>query len=107
MKKTIQTVTTTLGGVSSKTIATFDTITNETTKHLGTLETYVAPTRENFASKYPGLFALLVTFGVVATFLGLEQILLASAILERYPFIILALGVSILTLTGTLYKKLR
>ena len=52
------------------------------------------------------LFSFLATLGVIMTFLGIEQILLTADILERHPMLILALGVAILALTGTLYKKL-
>lgn len=70
------------------------------------LDTLLTPTRQSVAARYPTLFTLLGTFGAAATFLGFEQLLLASSLLERYPLLILLVGLGILALTGTLYKKL-
>jgi uncharacterized integral membrane protein len=96
IKQTIETtVTSTLDSIDSKVI--------EATKKIDTL---VSPTRSTFAKRYPTLFSLLATVGVIMTFLGIEQLLLTADILERHPMLILALGVAILALTGTLYKKL-
>ncbi len=86
--------------------STLDTI--DTTVISGTqkIDTLVSPTRSTFAKRYPTLFSLLATSGVIMTFLGIEQLLLTADILERHPMLILALGIAILALTGTLYKKL-
>jgi hypothetical protein len=94
-KKFEQTVSQTLDSVDS-TVAT-------TTERLHRL---VDPARSTFAKRYPTLFSLLATLGVAMTFLGVEQVLLASSLLEQYPVLILAIGIGILALTGTLYKKL-
>ena len=82
---------------------TLDTTVGEATKKLDTL---VNPHRKNFANRYPTLFSILATLGVIMTFLGIEQLLLTASLLERHPVIILAFGIALLTLTGTLYKKL-
>ncbi len=96
IKKTFETtVTTTLDSIDSTVV--------EATKKIDTL---VSPTRSTFAKRYPTLFSLLATLGVIMTFLGIEQLLLTADILERHPMLILALGIAILALTGTLYKKL-
>ncbi len=96
IKKSFEnTVTSTLDSIDSTVV--------EATKKIDTL---VSPTRSTFAKRYPTLFSILATLGVIMTFLGIEQILLAADILERHPMLILALGVAILALTGTLYKKL-
>lgn len=87
----------------SSTLDSIDSTVVEATKKIDTL---VSPTRSTFAKRYPTLFSLLATLGVIMTFLGIEQILLTADILERHPMLILALGVAILALTGTLYKKL-
>lgn len=71
------------------------------------VETQLRPVRENVLKRFPILFALLVTLGVTATLFGMEQVLMQFALLERYPWLILGLGLGILVLTGTLYKKLR
>jgi hypothetical protein len=83
-----------------------DTVDTTVVSTAGRLNHLVDPARTTFAKRYPTLFSLLATLGVVMTFLGVEQVLLASSILERYPVLILACGIGILALTGTLYKKL-
>ena len=70
------------------------------------VDEYVAPVRQTVFRRYPVIFSLLVTIGVVASFLGIERILLKFEWLQRYPEIILLLGVTILAFTGKLYKKL-
>ncbi len=90
--------------VQRETVAKIETTVSEATKKF---EAVVEPSRETFAKRYPGLFSMLATFGVAATFLGFEQLLLAFDVLERYPLLIFMLGIGILALTGTLYKKMQ
>ena len=71
-----------------------------------TVETVAAPARESLLKRFPTLFALLVTFGLTSTFLGLEQLVLRIDLLNQHPTLMLAIGVFVLWLTGTLYKKL-
>jgi hypothetical protein len=87
----------------SQALDTVDTTVVGTANRLNRL---VDPARSTFAKRYPTLFSLLATLGVAMTFLGVEQVLLASSLLEQYPVLILAIGIGILILTGTLYKKL-
>jgi hypothetical protein len=54
----------------------------------------------------PVLFTLLVTFGLVATLRGFELVLMRFASLYDNPWLLLTIGMSILIVTGTLYKKL-
>ncbi len=70
------------------------------------VESATAPARRSFIKKFPILFALLVTFGVAATILGFEQIVLRIPVFYDHPSLMLGLGIGILVLTGTLYKKL-
>ncbi len=56
--------------------------------------------------RYPVLFSLLTTFGVVCVLYGLEQILDTIVFIREYPGALFAVGIAILVLTGTLYKKL-
>ena len=44
------------------------------------LGTYMVPVRQSILKRFPFLFALLVSFGATATFLGLEKIIV------RYQF---------------------
>jgi uncharacterized integral membrane protein len=66
----------------------------------------VAPTRNSFLQRFPILFSLLVTFGVATTFLGFEQLVARTPFLYDRPAFMLAIGVGVLVITGTLYKKL-
>jgi len=69
-------------------------------------EKSIKPLRKELHKKYPVVFLLLVTFGVTAVFTGIEQWLLSHEILKEYPLVILGIGVAILTITGTVYRKL-
>lgn len=71
-----------------------------------TLNNYVVPVRQSIFKRYPILFALLVSFGATATFLGLEKMIMRYEFLNNSPELILLLGITILILTGKLYKKL-
>lgn len=62
--------------------------------------------RDHAFARFPLLFTLLATFGVVATFYGFQGILEKIPLLSRDPYISLAVGILILVLTGKLYKKL-
>lgn len=66
----------------------------------------IAEKKENVVHRFPLLFTLLGTFGLVAVLYGFEGIIDRIDILSRNPIILLIFGVSILIFTGTLYKKL-
>lgn len=70
------------------------------------LDSYVAPVRISVFRRFPILFTLMTTFGVAATFLAFEKILSQYELLNRYPWLILLIGLGTLAFTGTLYKKL-
>ena len=70
------------------------------------IEHTVDPLRESAFQRFPTLFLLVVTFGITATAVGIEQIILQSSFFNERPFLILSVGVCTLILTGTLYKKL-
>lgn len=76
------------------------------TKAEKTFDTTIAPVRRGLSKRFPSLFLLIVTFGVTATFFGIEQILIQYNLLKEHPWLILALGIGTLIGTGTLYKKL-
>ena len=63
-------------------------------------------TRRSVFHRFPLLFTLLGTFGVVATFYGFEGIIDQISLFKDHPFILLGIGVATLIFTGTLYKKL-
>ena len=70
------------------------------------LESMVEPVRKNVLQRFPVLFLLLVTLGFTATITGMEQLLLQVELLRSNPIIVLIIGIALLVLTGTLYKKL-
>lgn len=72
-----------------------------------TVDQSIEPVRRTAFSRFPTLFTLLVAFGATATFLGFEKLLEQHELLQRYPWLILFIGLGTLILTGTLYKKLR
>ncbi len=71
-----------------------------------TVDSVASPVRESLIKRFPILFTLIVTFGVAMTFLGFEQVMLKITLFQENPFSMLGIGVIILVLTGTLYKKL-
>ena len=71
-----------------------------------TLEKTVAPVRKHFIKRFPIVFLMLVTLGFTATITGMEQLLLKVDLLQSHPSIVLIIGLGLLILTGTLYKKL-
>lgn len=57
-------------------------------------------------SRYPLLFAFLLTFSVAAIMHGFELLTDKMPIFYEYPMLLIAIGVVALFLTGTLYKLL-
>lgn len=70
------------------------------------IEETVAPVRKSVLKRFPIVFILLVTFGFTATITGIEQLLLQINFLQNNPFVVLIIGLVLLVITGTLYKKL-
>ncbi len=62
--------------------------------------------RKSVFRRFPLVFTLLGTFGVVCTFYGFNKILAKIPLIAHNPYIALVIGVIILLFTGTLYKKL-
>ena len=65
----------------------------------------LAEKRQAVFQRFPLLFTLLGAFGLVATLSGFQGVMDTTGLSEN-PIILLGLGVAILLLTGTLYKKL-
>lgn len=70
------------------------------------IEIKTEPLRKHVFKKHPTLFFLLATAGIIATSLGFELLLLRYSLFIQYPIILIVVGVFILSVTGTLYKKL-
>jgi hypothetical protein len=64
------------------------------------------PLRSSVFARFPILFTLATTFGVAATFFGFERMLQEIEFLNNRPWLILLLGIVVLSGTGTLYKVL-
>ena len=62
--------------------------------------------RTSVFERFPLLFTMLGTFGVVATFYGFEGLIDNIDVLANNPLILLGVGLITLLLSGTLYKKL-
>lgn len=71
-----------------------------------TAENAVVPVRQSILKRFPIVFLLSVTFGVAATFFGIERIIADTEWLNDRPILILILGLLILSITGQVYKKL-
>lgn len=62
--------------------------------------------RQSAFQRFPLLFTMLTTFGLVATLYGFERLIDKVEYLSDNPFILLGVGLVTLIITGTLYKKL-
>ncbi|MEK7065872.1 MAG: hypothetical protein AAB938_00805 [Patescibacteria group bacterium] len=56
--------------------------------------------------RYPLVFSFLGTFGVVLIINGFEGVIDKISVLRERPILILIVGILLLTLTGTLYKRI-
>lgn len=70
------------------------------------VDTYINPLRTSVLKRFPIVFSLLTTLGVATTFLGFEKLVSGIPLLNDNPLLMLIVGIIILALTGTLYKKL-
>ena len=62
--------------------------------------------RDSAATRFPGVFVFLSTFGLVATFYGFEKVIDQIDFFAANPSMVLLAGILILAITGSLYKKL-
>ena len=62
--------------------------------------------RDFTAQKFPLGFGLAASFGLVATFYGFEGLISKVDWLADKPWAVLLVGVTVLLVTGTAYKKL-
>lgn len=103
MVKVIKQVTTTTDEATTYVLNQADVVSSEVRQ---TIETNVAPIRTSVLKRYPVLFSLLTVFGLAATYYAFEKILGQYEVLNNNPWLILILGITILTFTGTIYKKM-
>lgn len=62
--------------------------------------------RDSTFSRFPLLFTMLSTFGLVATLYGFEKVIDEIDFFADKPWAVLGVGLITLLLTGALYKKL-
>jgi len=70
------------------------------------VEKQIAPVRRSIIKRFPNLFLLAVTFGFSIVLYSIEVILMQNGFVLDYPWVSLGIGVGVLTITGTLYRKL-
>ena len=70
------------------------------------VEKQIAPVRKSILKRFPTLFLLAVTFGVSLVLYSIEIILMQNRFVLEHPWLSLGIGVGVLTITGTLYRKL-
>ena len=56
--------------------------------------------------KFPLVTALLVTFGLVSVLYGFEKLIDRVDFFVAHPYVLLVIGLVLLGVTGTVYKKL-
>lgn len=69
-------------------------------------EKVIEPVRDSLFKRFPITLTLLVSFGVAATFYGIERMISEIVWLNERPFYILCAGILTLAFTGKLYQKL-
>jgi hypothetical protein len=57
--------------------------------------------------RYPLVFGLLGTFGIVSIIYGFEGVIDTIPFLKEHPVFLLLIGFVVLLITGTLYKRLQ
>lgn len=70
------------------------------------VEKELQPIRKTILKRYPTLFLLAVTFGVSLVFYSIEVLLRNNQFVQDHPWLALGIGLMILVVTGTLYRKL-
>lgn len=66
----------------------------------------IADERKIAETKFPLLFGLTATFGLVSVLYGFEKLIDRIDIFVNNPWILLVTGVLLLLITGAAYKKL-
>lgn len=83
-----------------------DKVEGNISKVLRDADERVARYREPAFRRFPLLFTILASFGLVATFYGFERMIDGIDLFSENPVILLFTGIAVLIITGSLYKKL-
>ena len=79
-------------------------------KHIVNLSNKVnklmAPRAKTVLRRYPIAFGLLILLGVIALHEGLKGVIKNLGLLDINPWYLITVGLVILVITGTVYKKL-
>lgn len=70
-------------------------------------EEQVKRIRDTYSQKYPVLFAIGATFGLVSVLYGFEKLIDQNKIFSDNPWFLLGMGLVILVITGSFFNKLR
>lgn len=72
----------------------------------GRVEQVLERRGKRLSHKYPVLFGLLASFGLVSVFYGFEHIIDRVPFLKENPLLMLLFGILLLIITGTLHKRI-
>ncbi len=70
------------------------------------LVTKLSERRQLVETKFPFVFGVATTFGVVSTLYGFEKLIDRSQWLSENPWLLLLIGLATLVATGAAYRKL-
>ncbi len=68
---------------------------------------YMEERGRDVLGRYPLLFSVLATFGLVSVLYGFERVIDGIPFFHENPILILLMGFAILIFTGSLYKHFR
>jgi hypothetical protein len=63
--------------------------------------------RSRVETRFPLVFALMITFGFVSTLYGFEKLIDRVPLFVDKPWLLLGIGISTLLATGAAYSKLK
>ena len=72
----------------------------------GSLSNKAKSFRDSSFARFPVVFVFMTTFGLVATLYGFEKVIDQIDFFSNNPVMVLVAGISVLAITGTLFKKL-
>jgi hypothetical protein len=79
---------------------------NKNFEQLTNVEAKIAKERSVMETRFPLMFGLMATFGLVSVLYGFEKIIDRIDLFVNNPWILLVTGVLLLLATGAAYRKL-